>query len=139
MYGVTSAMTQAMLNSTINIGGTSAVTGKLGVVVTIVNVRWLWFVLPVGLCLCGIAFLVLSMIITHKSSTPLWKCSVTALLYHGIDSGIGPRSRLETIPEMNRQANRTRARLSKMGSQRQLLDIYITRRNAWIIQLRLVS
>lgn len=54
------------------------------------------------------------------------KCSVDALLYHGIDQDMGPKSRLETIPEMDRRASRARVRLSKKWGQRQLLETYVS-------------
>ncbi|KAK5937970.1 hypothetical protein PMZ80_009559 [Knufia obscura] len=119
---VAASLTKILLDPQFNINGSRDVNGELGTVVTLVNVRWEWLILPAALCLGGIAFVSLAILATWRSRAPLWKSSLNALLYHGIkldeSDGYAP---LRTIPDMDRHAAATRAWLDTTSHDRQIL------------------
>lgn len=92
--------------------GTRIVTGQVGTTLTLVEVRWIWLILPYSLSLGGIFFLLYTIYMTRRSRSPLWKSSINALFYHGLDKYPETTSDLETISEMDRQATGTWVRLS---------------------------
>ncbi|KAL3467196.1 hypothetical protein BJX64DRAFT_192179 [Aspergillus heterothallicus] len=51
-----------------------------------VDVQWLWLVLPAALVVLGTVFWVLTMAINRYQRLRLWKSSVLALLFHGLES-----------------------------------------------------
>ncbi|KAK5951158.1 hypothetical protein OHC33_007911 [Knufia fluminis] len=119
---VAASLTKILLDPQFNIDGPREVNGELGTVVTLVKVRWEWLILPAALCLGGIAFVSLAILATWRSRAPLWKSSLNALLYHGINldesDGHAP---LRTIPDMDRHAAATRAWLDITSHDRQIL------------------
>lgn len=115
MNNIAAAFTQLGLSSSLNTNGTEVIFGQVGRVVSLVRVRWLWLILPYGLCLAGILFLLLTAYLSNRAGLPLWKSSINALLYHGIDYDHGSLEPLATIPEMDDQAERTRAQLRRSG------------------------
>lgn len=50
-----------------------------------VSVQWPWLILPALLVIIGTIFLTVTIVASKKGNTPLWKSSVLALLYHGLD------------------------------------------------------
>ena len=68
-----------------NADGSVRQHGQLGIAETLIEVRWLWTILPI-LCTCfGAVSLALAMWHTHKNKMPLWKNSVLALIFHGLE------------------------------------------------------
>jgi hypothetical protein len=57
-----------------------------------VRVRWQWIALPAFLELASLALLVLMIIPSRRNNVPLWKSSVLALVYHGVDELRGQES-----------------------------------------------
>ncbi|KAJ9613578.1 hypothetical protein H2200_003520 [Cladophialophora chaetospira] len=76
------------------------VTGSLGTVETVVHVRWEWLALPAFLVIGATLFLVLTIIVSSRSTTPIWKSSVNALLYHGLEEDLDPHPDLLTVSSM---------------------------------------
>jgi hypothetical protein len=50
-----------------------------------VRVRWQWIILPAFLELASLVLLVLTIIHSQREDVPIWKSSVLALMYHGMD------------------------------------------------------
>ena len=84
----------------------------MGAIVTYVEVRWPWLVLPLSLEVGGSAFLLMTICLTRRRKAPRWKSSVGALLYHGIESDDIRDGRLATVTEMDRYAAGTLAELT---------------------------
>ena len=64
------------------------VTGKAGVMVTFVRVRWLWLILPIILEVLGLLFLIVTVWASRKRKLPLWKASLWPLLFQGLDQEV---------------------------------------------------
>ena len=69
------------------------VSGQVGLVRTVLQVRWQWITLPAFLLLISTIFFLLTMIESSRSAVPLWKGSALAVLYHGLETKV--RSTLE--------------------------------------------
>ena len=106
--------------------GTDSVSGQLGVVVNHVKIRWLWLILPYGLSTGAIVFLLYTIYISRRSEAPLWKSSINALIYHGIDHDMDIHSNLASIPEMDQQATTTLARLAPFSERNNRLVLQTT-------------
>ena len=79
-------MSQALLRSTASV--TVPVTGTVFDSITIIHVRWLWLILPIGLVF---ATIILFMSVMHQSSVfqvPLWRASILALLAAQIEPSL---------------------------------------------------
>jgi hypothetical protein len=50
-----------------------------------VHVRWQWLILPAFLELASLVLLVLTIVHSRREDVPIWKSSVLALMYHGVD------------------------------------------------------
>jgi hypothetical protein len=50
-----------------------------------VHVRWQWIILPAFLELAILVLLVLTIVHSRREDVPIWKLSVLALMYHGVD------------------------------------------------------
>ena len=123
------SLNQLMLDDATNPNGTALVYGQEGAAVTYVEVRWIWLLLPYTLTVAGVIFLLMVMYGTYRAGAPVWKSSVHALLYHGLqregagDSEEDKRSAesarphdahttaLSTVREMHQHAARMRVRL----------------------------
>lgn len=117
-----------------NNNGTQALHGSVGENVTIVQVRWLWLILPYGIAFGGLLFMLGAAYNTYRSKVPLWKSSVNALLYHGIDIDMGYSSSLSTIPEMSEQAAAMTARLAPLSRDgRLVLETNVNSRQGVVI------
>ena len=81
MANISTSMTDNMRTASSNL---TTVQGTIYVQETYVQVCWLWLVLPAGIVLFGIAFLLLTITSTAKHRALLWKSSSLALLLHGI-------------------------------------------------------
>lgn len=81
-YSIAS-MTQYMtydIRRTNNTGGPQFSYGDASLYVQYFHVRWLWMAYPVGLVLCSMTFLIITIIKCHRSNTLLWKDSVMAMM-----------------------------------------------------------
>ncbi|KAL3439769.1 hypothetical protein BJX65DRAFT_291675 [Aspergillus insuetus] len=50
-----------------------------------VSVRWLWLVFPSALVALGVVFLGLTMLTNRRQGLRLWKSSILAILFHGLE------------------------------------------------------
>lgn len=75
---------------------------------TCVHVNWGWIALPAALLLLTVVFLVLTVISTRSKKAQIWKSSIFAVLFSGLDQGMrqaaGP---VVTMEDMNAAADRT--------------------------------
>lgn len=75
------------------------------VLVAHVRVRWSWLILPVLLVFGGIGFFLSTILATKRHRAPLWKSSVLAILFHGLDSReIKAAAVGNSVQEMDRTA-----------------------------------
>ena len=51
-----------------------------------VKVRWEWLILPMVVTVLSVVFVIVTVMLNRSSNTALWKASLSALLYHGLDS-----------------------------------------------------
>lgn len=79
---------------------------------TCVGVNWEWLALPGGLLLLTIVFLVLTITRTRSTQVRVWKSSIFAVLFSGLDQGTrradGP---VASLKEMKAAADRATVRL----------------------------
>ncbi|KAK5079943.1 hypothetical protein LTR70_009099 [Exophiala xenobiotica] len=130
MNSLSASLTAMTLDPQRNINATTVVTRQMGNVVNLVRVRWRWLTLPYALCLTAVVLLVATISIQRRTQAPLWKCSVNAFFYHGLDSDTGVESRLNTVSEMDAQATVTRVNLRPSGiQQRLMLETTVVRRH----------
>jgi hypothetical protein len=59
----------------------------------LVNVRWVWLLLPIALVLCSIVFLISSILQTRSAGVNAWKSSALALLFSAVDRALKETSR----------------------------------------------
>ncbi len=64
------------------------VNGEVLSAQTFVDVRWAWLTLPIVLEVVGIFVLVKTTRLTRRHKAGLWKSSILALLFHGLDRSI---------------------------------------------------
>jgi hypothetical protein len=74
-------------------GQTGDFRGQVGIVRTVLRVRWQWIALPAFLLAVSTLFFTLTAFESSRTSTPLWKGSSLAVLYHGLEAKV--RSALE--------------------------------------------
>lgn len=90
---------------------------------TCVGVNWEWLALPAGLLLLTIVFLVLTIARTMSTQVRVWKSSIFAVLFSGLDQGTrradGPVVSLE---EMKAAAGRATVRLEDTKEGFRLVD-----------------
>ncbi|KAJ5177547.1 uncharacterized protein N7500_000246 [Penicillium coprophilum] len=65
------------------------VNGTAYAIEVFVEVQWAWLILPALLVISGTLFFVLVILINKKDNTSLWKSSVLAYIYHGLND-VGP-------------------------------------------------
>jgi len=86
--------------------------GKLGTAPVSVRVRWPWLILPTVLTIMTVLFLVLTIHLTQRAQSPIWKSSTNAVLFHGLDADYD--TNLQDVSEMNEQAADTMVRLAML-------------------------
>ena len=90
----------------------TTVVGTVGVSQVYVDVRWKWFILPCFLELMGILFLFLTIVISRYRDVHIWKSSLYALLYHGLEREVLDTSHIaDTVSGMKHMARSTDVKL----------------------------
>jgi hypothetical protein len=79
-----------------------------------VRVRWHWIAMPAFLELASLALLVLTIVHSRRMDIPLWKSSVLALIYHGVD-------------ELRAQENPANERWSSMEGAAKEVDVQLVK------------
>lgn len=138
MERVAKKLNLLMVDPNMNNISTGRVYGEEGSVVAFVEVRWLWLLLPYLSTVAGIIFLLLTIYMGHRAGAPLWKSSVLALLYHGLQQETPKKSdegdmssetaskglystALSTVCEMKQRAARTTVGLMQGDSTGRLV------------------
>ena len=92
---------------------TSTVEGNAGILRTRVRVRWPWIAYPAAIMALGVMFLTSTVFTTRASKMMIWKTSVIAMLYHGLDVVPSDAGQLQEISQMDEHAEGIKARLGK--------------------------
>jgi hypothetical protein len=92
-------------------------SGELGTLKSVLDVRWAWIAFPAFLVISSLLFFVIAMVESHRQVVPLWKSSTLAVLSHGIEE----KSRdlfttIEAASEMEHEAAKLDLRLRRDGS-----------------------
>ncbi|KAK0745749.1 hypothetical protein B0T18DRAFT_446428 [Schizothecium vesticola] len=100
----------ALNNFTLARSTEEPVRGSVRLVVTIIKVRWPWLVLPLVVEALGLGLLVLATVFSKRRVAGLWKDSLLAVLYHGLDREDGRLhgESARTMTDMKMMARGTR-------------------------------
>ena len=94
--------------------GSTSFPGKEGAPTTIYQIRWPWIVPPVVSVLLAGASLATARHESRRSSTPLWKGSTLAVLFHGLSLGLKRSTRHQNLQsKMNEEAQCINAKLTE--------------------------
>ena len=102
---------------------TSTVEGNAGVLQTRVRVRWPWITYPSAILALGFLFLVSTIFATKAAKMMIWKTSIIALLYHGLDVVPTGAGQLQEISEMDEHAEGIKGRLGKTNDGWKILTV----------------
>jgi hypothetical protein len=94
-----------------------SLSGELGTLKTVLDVRWAWIAFPGFLVVSSLLFFVVAMVESHRQAVPLWKSSTLAVLSHGIeDKTRDPLTLIERVSGMEHEADKMDLRLRRGGS-----------------------
>ncbi|OQE18293.1 hypothetical protein PENSTE_c018G06054 [Penicillium steckii] len=86
-----------------------------------VEVQWPWLILPGLLLLFGVCVFALTILSSKRHSTPVWKSSVLALIYHGLSGDVVDDFDHSTASKMESRAEITSVRLQMPDGKRDLM------------------
>ncbi|KAL4810344.1 hypothetical protein BDV18DRAFT_156711 [Aspergillus unguis] len=108
-------------------GSNTTVDGTVYRAEVYVKVNWPWIVLPIVLMVLGVVFLLCTMLVNKKRGLKLWKTSLLAVLFHGLeDPRLGDDAREEvedrhgTVSLMEKTAD-VKVRLKAVDRERGLM------------------
>lgn len=78
---------------------------------TCIRVKWVWLALPAGLLLLTIVFLLLTIVKTRSRQAPVWKSSIFAVLFSGLDQQTRQGGPVASLEEIKAAAGRVTVRL----------------------------
>ena len=97
-----------------NADGSPFITGRLGTVRTVLNVRWEWITLPVFCVLVSMGFFAYTIFENRRGRLPVWKGSALAGLFHGLEDKVRRGvEEVEGAHAMNVMAEEVKVRLGK--------------------------
>lgn len=97
-----------------------SVPGRAITKATQIRVRWHWLILPAFLNILTTVLLITTATSSRKHKTPLWKSSITALLFHGLEDD--PRvPRTSKLSHMDELAESMRVKIKPSGVDGRLL------------------
>lgn len=106
------ALATSMTNS-MRTAGNDLIAGEEGRPTTVLAVQWVWLSLPLACVVLGAVFLLIAIVETKRTRTPIWKADATALLFHSLEkvpsSDVWDMSRLT---QMEKVAEETVVRLA---------------------------
>lgn len=112
MDGMTRSVTACLRQGdgiSINMGPAN---GTVWEVQTCVGVNWQWLALPAGLLLLTMVFLVLTIIRTRSKQARVWKSSIFAVLFSGLDQEMRNADKpMGSLEEMKAAADKATVRL----------------------------
>lgn len=89
-------------------------TGSSWETVTLVRITWWWLILPICVEVFGLGFFCMVGFMTTISEAAIWKSSLIAALYHGLDSKeVDGRQNVEGSYAMEQVAEQTKVTLSR--------------------------
>ena len=93
----------------------STVSGSIVIMLSHVYVRWAWLLFPAILNIASVAYLLTTIWTTHKHNVPLWKTSLVAALFHGVQHDLEPipASRSRTVSQIDHEARNMNVRMTK--------------------------
>ena len=102
-----------------NSGGSDLISGTSYTTETYYTVRWPWLILPVAVIVLVAIFSLVLMFETRRTKTRLWKNSMLALLFHGLDDNARKQlvaehtsGRLEKASQMDGFADTVKVQLA---------------------------
>ncbi|RHZ47233.1 DUF3176 domain-containing protein [Aspergillus thermomutatus] len=118
MGNIAGSLTKLSLES-----GNDTVPGTVSRFEVYVAVDWTWIILPAGLLLSAIIFLVSTIFLNRRFKLDLWKSSILAPLYHGLDDDLlaGDNNEHPTASQMSRSANAVDVKLQFSDAKKRLL------------------
>jgi hypothetical protein len=84
---------------------------------TYVHIRWLWLILPMTLAPMSLFFLLSTIWISSRRDVKVWKSSILATIFHGLENPIGPDIAINRPSEMGEVAKRMRVRLTRTSDR----------------------
>jgi hypothetical protein len=87
---------------------------------TYVHVRWAWLTLPVTCVISAFFFRISVILQTRRQGALVWKSSVLAYMFHGLDRTSVEERSTGQVTEMEGAAMKVKARLAREGSWRLL-------------------
>jgi hypothetical protein len=104
---------------------TATIRGTVRLTEIYVSVRWLWLVFPSALVALGLVFLGLTMLTNGRRGLSLWKSSILAIFFHGLEGFIGQDEdedgRFATDNRMDRAARGMEASLEVVERRKGLI------------------
>lgn len=99
-----------------------------------VHVRWRWIILPALLELASLTLLIVTIIYSRRKHIPLWKSSLLALTYHGVDDLPGQGTlAVERLSGMELTAKATEVQLVKNEEGLNGLSKTLSRRTGYCV------
>jgi hypothetical protein len=89
---------------------------------TLLRVQWLWLILPCLVVVCGVLFMILTILRSRNSEAPVWKSSTLAVLLHDVRGYLGDDERFEQVEEMDRVAKDVHVRLVREEGDKWVLE-----------------
>lgn len=86
-----------------------------------VTVNWLWIILPAALVVLSVAFLLLTILTNRRQRLRLWKTSLLAVLFHGLDGWTSMDDKHATVSQMERTAQSLEVKLKTPGDGKGLM------------------
>jgi len=77
---------------------------------TYVHIRWLWLILPITLAPMSLFFLLSAIWISSHRNVKVWKSSILAIIFHGLENPIGSDIAINRPNEMGEVAKRMRVK-----------------------------
>lgn len=97
------------------------VNGTMSSAKVYVSVNWAWIILPAALQALGVAFLVLTIFTNRRRRLQLWKTSLLAVLFHGLDGWRSVDDRHATVSQMEWDAQGLEVELKAAGDGKDLM------------------
>jgi hypothetical protein len=113
----------ASLNRAALLSSNQSVYGTVFQGETYVSVNWIWILLSTALVLLSVCFLLLTILANRLQRLHLWKSSILAVLFHGLDEVdfSDDEKRVDTVRQMERAAEDIRVRLKRSSRPRGLV------------------
>lgn len=86
-----------------------------------VSVNWLWIILPAALVVLSVVFLLLTILTNKRQRLRLWKTSLLAVLFHGLDGWTSVDDKHATVSQMERSARSLEVELKTPGDGKGLM------------------